>query len=420
MSRLIDRRQNGKNKSAVNRRRFLNRYKSQIKAAVAKAIGEKSITDIHSGEKIIISKKELDEPIFHHGIGGKREQVYPGNREFQAGDKLKKPLSQSRKDTQASDTGECEDDFVFELSRDEFWDLYFDDLALPDLVRKDFSSVIEKKYTRAGYQLTGTPTNLNIVRSIKQATGRRLSLKGAYKEKIKALEQEIKVLKKNKNEKESNQIALKEEEIKTLKSKIEIIPFLDDLDLRYNNRVKKLIPTTQAVMFCIMDVSGSMDEAKKLIAKKFFIFLFLFLKKNYEKIQLIFIRHHTAAKEVDEHDFFYSRETGGTVVSSALELAAHIISERFHKENWNIYIAQASDGDNWNADSPYCEKILAEKIMPSVQFFYYIEIMARHHQSLWNAYLNIEKNFKNFSMRTVENAMQIYPVFRELFKRKSP
>jgi uncharacterized sporulation protein YeaH/YhbH (DUF444 family) len=167
-----------------------------------------------------------------------------------------------------------------------------------------------------------------------------------------------------------------------------------------------------------MDVSGSMDEAKKDIAKRFFILLYLFLTRNYEKIELVFIRHHTSAKEVDEHEFFYSRETGGTVVSSALEMVNNVITERYPISAWNIYVAQASDGDNWNADSPYCRDILDEKIMPLVQYYSYIEIMPRHHQSLWEVYEKIKEKHENFAMESIHSAADIYPVFRELFKRK--
>ena len=172
-------------------------------------------------------------------------------------------------------------------------------------------------------------------------------------------------------------------------------------------------------MFCIMDVSGSMDEAKKDIAKRFFILLYLFLTKNYDKIELVFIRHHTSAKEVTEEDFFYSRETGGTVVSSALELLHSIIETRFPPSAWNIYVAQASDGDNWNADSPYCQQLLQEKIMPLLQYFAYVEIMPRHHQSLWEVYQQLQENYVNFAMQNIDQLNDIYPVFRELFKKKT-
>ena len=162
-----------------------------------------------------------------------------------------------------------------------------------------------------------------------------------------------------------------------------------------------------------------MDEAKKEIAKRFFILLYLFLTKNYNQIELVFIRHHTSAKEVSEEEFFYSRETGGTVVSSALELLYDIIEKRYSPSAWNIYVAQASDGDNWNADSPYCQQLLLEKIMPLLQYFAYIEIMPRHHQSLWEVYQAVQDAYPNFAMQNIDEVKDIYPVFRELFKRKA-
>ena len=217
---------------------------------------------------------------------------------------------------------------------------------------------------------------------------------------------------------ESRINALKEE-IECLNRKIFAMPFIDDIDLRFNYRIKKAMPSNQAVMFCIMDVSGSMDSAKKDIAKSFFIILYLFLKRNYDKIKIVFIRHHTNAKQVDEEEFFFSRETGGTVVSSALELMYNIIQKDFPHNSWNIYAAQASDGDNWNADSPHCRELISNKVLPYVQYFAYLEIMPRNHQSLWEAYSSLQETHRNFIMRSIHHTKDIYPVFRELFKRQS-
>lgn len=418
MSQFIDRRENAGKKSTVNRLRFLRRYKNQIKEAVSNAIGKRSITEINQGEKITIPSKDISEPRFHTGPGGHVEQILPGNEEFIAGDRIKRPSASSQEGGgEASNEGEGEDEFVFQLSREEFLELYFDDLELPDLVRKELARIATFKTIRAGFTTRGTPTNVNILRSMRQAAGRRQALSAPYKRKYReaqALLAELQAASK----KDAKKIALIEEELARLNKKIHAIPFIDTFDLRYNNRIKVAQPATTAVMFCIMDVSGSMDEAKKDIAKRFFILLYLFLTKTYEKIELIFIRHHTSAKEVSEKDFFYSRETGGTVVSSALDLLHNIIVERFPSSAWNIYVAQASDGDNWNADSPYCKELLEEKIMPLLQYFAYIEIMPRHHQSLWEVYQQVREKYPNFAMENIDTLTDIYPVFRELFKRK--
>lgn len=417
MSQIIDRRLNSKNKSAVNRQRFIRRYKNQIKKSVADAVGRRSITEIDKGEEITIPSKDISEPRFGLGKGGIVDRILPGNEEFVSGDKIKRPPSGdgSGGDGEASDKGEGEDDFIFTLSREEFLELYFEDLELPDMVKKELTQINTHRYLRAGYTTVGTPGNINVVRSMKQAVGRRMALGGPYREELREAEKELKKAKKDKDEPKIQTI---EEQIKFLKGKLNRLPFVDTIDLRYNNRVKVPIPSTQAVMFCVMDVSGSMDEAKKDIAKRFFILLYLFLTRNYERIELVFIRHHTSAKEVDEEEFFYSRETGGTVVSSALELLKTVIDKRYPTSAWNIYVAQASDGDNWNADSPYCQEILATQIMPLVQYYSYIEIMPRHHQSLWEVYEAVKEKYKNFAMENIDNVNDIYPVFRELFKRK--
>lgn len=418
MAHFIDRRNAEKNKSAVNRQRFIERYKKQIRSSVNRAISKRSITNIDRSENITIPKKDISEPILHHDKTGFREAVFAGNKGFSKGDTIPRPkTSKSDANVKASDKGEGEDDFVFELSREEFLDLYFDDLALPDMMRKQLTSIPDYQLIRSGITRYGIPANINIIRTMKQATGRRIALSGSDRKRLREAKEMLSRLM-NDSARHSEEIAELKHEIASIKKKLKKVPFIDSIDLRYNNRIKQHRPNTQAVMFCIMDVSGSMDETKKEIAKRFFILLYLFLTKSYEKIDLVFIRHHTSAKEVNEHDFFYSRETGGTVVSSALELVQSIINKRYSPQNWNIYAAQASDGDNWNADSPHCKKILLNSIMPTVQYYAYIEIMPRHHQSLWETYLSIRENYPNFSMEQIDKSNNIYPVFRKLFKKR--
>lgn len=413
MTQVIDRRMNGKNKSAVNRQRFIHRFKQQIKQAVSNAISKRSITEIEKGEKIYIPVKDLNEPTIRQGQGGRYEYVHPGNQDFVAGDHIKRPLSgkggQGNQASNSSETGI--DDFAFTLSREEFLDLFFDDLALPNLIKTQLLQIPQYKSVRAGFTKSGQPNDINIVRSLRSAIGRRIAISAAYKKQIEALTDDAN----NLSQDHPEAIELRKK-IQLLQGKMRKIPFLDTFDLRFNNRVMQPKPTTQAVMFCIMDVSGSMDESKKELAKRFFILLYLFLTRNYEKIDLVFIRHHTSAKEVSEEEFFYSRETGGTVVSSALDLTHEIIQKRYPSSAWNIYVAQASDGDNWNADSPHCVDILVHDIMPFVQYYAYVEIMPQMHQNLWESYLNVQQNYTNFAMNSIDTVEDIYPVFRELFK----
>lgn len=419
MSQVIDRRLNGKNKSAVNRQRFIHRFKQQIKKAVTEAVGGRSITDIEHGEKIRIPAKDISEPIFHHGSGGRREIVHPGNREFVSGDHVPRPQGGGKgRGKQASDSGEGDDEFMFELSREEFLEFFFEDLALPDLVKTQLAKLVTEKTVRAGYTSDGVPSNINIVRSLKGALSRRIAMQSPYREQLREKEEELEQLLKRLSPQEPVVVALRGE-IEELKRRMKLVPFIDEFDLRYNNRIRQQKPTTQAVMFCIMDVSGSMDQEKKDIAKRFFMLLYLFLNRNYEKIDLVFIRHHTVALEVDEQDFFYSRETGGTVVSSALDLMYDVIRDRYSSSDWNIYAAQASDGDNWNDDSPICGQLLRERIMPLVQYFAYIEITQDVHQNLWHEYESVKQQFGNFAMQRIESTADIYPVFRKLFQKQT-
>lgn len=418
MSQLIDRRQNAGKKSTVNRQRFIRRHKQQIKRAVSDAVSQRSITDIDKGEEVTIPAKDLNEPKFSHGHGGFIERVLPGNDQFISGDHIKRPSQGQGRGGAASNQQDVgEDDFIFQLSREEFLEIYFEDLELPDLVKKELSELAQFKTVRAGFTACGTPTNINVLRSMRQATGRRIALSAKIKRDIKVLTEALQDKEQHPEEHAEELIVLKKR-LDELQRRVNAIPFIDTFDLRYNNKVRIPAPTTQAVMFCLMDVSGSMDEPKKDIAKRFFILLYLFLTKNYERIELVFIRHHTSAKEVDEEEFFYSRETGGTVVSSALELLYDVITARYSPETWNLYVAQASDGDNWNADSPYCLEILRDKIMPLLQYYSYIEIMPRHHQSLWEVYQEVQQAYPNFAMENIDDVADIYPVFRELFKRK--
>lgn len=419
MSQIIDRRPNGKNKSAVNRHKFMRRFKAQIKKAVSDAVSQRSITDMDRGEKINIPARDIHEPAFHHGQGGRRSIIHPGNREFVTGDRIPRPQGGAGGGgNQASADGEGEDDFVFQISREEFLNIFFEDLELPNLIKTQLTKLMKYKFVRAGYTTDGVPTNINVIRSLKGALARRIALRSPLQGKLHDLEAELEEISAYSASNSPRVLAL-QKEIEELRARIRAVPFIDTFDLRYNNRVKQPKPSSQAVMFCVMDVSGSMDQAKKDTAKRFFTLLYFFLTGTYEQIDVVFIRHHTVAKEVDEHEFFYSRETGGTVVSSALKLMHEIIVERYPPGEWNIYAAQASDGDNWSDDSPICRDILVNKVMPLVQYYAYVEISEDALRGLWREYSNVKAACPNFAMQHIEKPGDIYPVFRELFKKKT-
>ena len=420
MSQIIDRRVNGKNKSAVNRQKFIRRYKKHLKKAVVDAVAKRSIADMEHGESVNIPSKDISEPTFGTGQGGVKDGVYPGNKEFTSGDSIPRPeggAGQGGK--QASDSGEGEDEFSFTLSREEFMDLFFEDLELPNMIKTQLAKEMQFKKVRAGYTTSGTPSNINVIRSMKGSLARRIALSGPYRKQIKPLEEEL-LKEQSSAAPDKLLISRLEAEIAELKAKIKKIPYIDSFDLRFNNRIDEPVPTTQAVMFCLMDVSGSMGEFEKDVAKRFFTLLYLFLTRSYEHIELVFIRHHTIAKEVDEEEFFYSRETGGTVVSSALKLMRDIIQERYPTSEWNLYAAQASDGDNWTDDSPVCRDLLANSIMPFLQYYAYIEINEDTPiGNLWAEYENVSATCPNFAMQKLTEISEIYPVFKKLFEKNA-
>ena len=422
LQQIIDRRLSGKNKSIGNRERFLRRHKDQIREAVRRAVDGRGIRDLERGEEVHIPKKDLSEPVFHHGQGGQREYVHPGNQEYVQGDRIERPKGgqgQGGGKGQASDQGEGEDDFVFALSKEEFMQVFFEDLALPHLIRTQLAEVPEYKTHRAGFTTDGTPNNLSVVRSMRGALGRRIALGGDSRRELHTLEERASELRRHAGDDpvRAAELAEVEARIAVLKARLGLIPFLDPIDLKFRSRVKTPVPSSKAVMFCLMDVSGSMDEQRKELSKRFFILLYLFLTRHYEKIDLVFIRHHTQAQEVSEHDFFHARETGGTVVSSALELMDQIIRARYNPSEWNIYGAQASDGDNWHHDSARCHELLAQQLLPACRYFAYVQV-AEEEQNLWEEYTRLSGAHPNFAMRKALDAAQIYPVFRDLFKKE--
>lgn len=421
LQQIIDRRLAGKNKSIGNRERFLRRHHDQVRDAVRRAVDGRGIRDMERGEDIHIPKRDINEPAFSHGPGGMREMVHPGNQEYVAGDRIDRPKGGgSGKGVgkgEGGEAGQGEDDFVFHLTKEEFMQIFFDDLALPRMTQTQLAETPEYKSHRAGFVSDGTPSNLSVVRSMRGAIGRRLAIGSGSRVELRELEEEMAgLLAEPMGGLQGARRVDLQGRIDALRNRLERIPYLDPIDLRFRSRVRVPVPTTKAVMFCLMDVSGSMDESRKELSKRFFILLYLFLTRHYDRIDLVFIRHHTQAQEVDEENFFHARETGGTVVSSALVLMDEIIKARYAPGEWNIYGAQASDGDNWHHDSGRCRQLLTDTLLPMVRYFAYLQV-ADEEQNLWEEYSRLRAGHSHFAMRKVTAASQIYPVFRDLFKR---
>jgi uncharacterized protein len=434
MPQFIDRRLNPRDKSLGNRLRFLRRTREQIKQAVDKAVRERKISDAGAGGSVSIPSDGISEPQFHHSqSSGDRERVLPGNKEFVAGDRIDKPTGgRGARGKEASDSGATEDAFAFALTEEEFLDILFDDLELPDLVKASLKDVTLAQNRRAGFTNDGATPNLNVLRTMRYSMSRRLALRRPTADEVRRLEEELAELRSREVSEvgERQRIPLLFAEIERLKRLQKAIPFLDPIDVRYNRFTPKVVPRAKAVMFCLMDVSASMGEREKDLAKRFFILLHLFLKRKYERVEIVFIRHTHEASEVDEHEFFHGRESGGTIVSSALKTMIEIREARYPVADWNIYCAQASDGDNSSNDTVGCVELLTEAVLPLSQYYAYIEIADRLDddqpgasqlmgKELWRGYAALAEVAPNFAMKRVAGPSDIYPVFRELFAKQN-
>lgn len=380
MTVIIDRRKNGKNKSAENRKRFLDRYKDQIKKQVDRIADKRSIKDVANEGKVRV--KDTKEPWFTHGKGGKKWEVRPGNKQFQKNDKMKKPLGGGEgPGRKAGSSGEGEDDFSFTLTKEEFLSLYFGDLELPNFIKEALADTKKFKYKRAGYTPVGPYPRLDLKKTFEQSLARRLANK--------------------RNDKKPR--------------------FLDDNDLRYRLYTKQPEPIRKAVMFCIMDVSGSVGEYQKYLSKKFYLFLYLFLTTKYETVDIRFIRYHSYPKEVDEKTFFYGTDTGGTMVGDALEYMKGLIKE-LDLNTTNVFCCHSSDGDYIMYESEE-ERIIRElgDILDLTQ--YYIYIQAHDPDFEWKeqgaGLYQLFKYYvdrKNFAQEQLREDEEVYGIFRKFFE----
>ncbi|MVO14919.1 YeaH/YhbH family protein [Parasedimentitalea huanghaiensis] len=436
MHHFIDRRRNPKGKSLGNRQRFLRRARDNIKERVDRSVRGKTLQqdsgDPNEGEKVTIPAKGLKEPrLAHSATGGLRHHVLPGNKEFVVGDTIPRPQGGAGQGgSKASEDGEGEDEFSFTLSQDEYLEILFDGLELPDLVEKNTFETLTVGTRRAGLTTAGSPNNLNLVRTMRNSLGRRIALQRPTMAAQKQIESQIEELEMKEPLTAKQQKLLQELQarLEGIERKRRVVGYIDPLDLRFDTYVPEKIRNSKAVVFCLMDVSGSMQEREKDLAKRFFLLLHLFLTRGYEQTEIVFIRHTHHAQEVDEEAFFYARETGGTIVSTALEKMKEVIADRYPTDEWNIYGAQASDGENFGNDSQRCKTLLLQDLLPVCQFYAYVEIVdedadmllsnAEAGEDLWQAYRQVKSKVQHFEMQRVSLPSHIYPIFREFFLPK--
>jgi hypothetical protein len=426
---IVDRRLNPSGKNLANRQRFMRRAKSLIRKAVHETSASRSIKDADQEGEVSLPAQGVHEPSLHRsGSGGIRDHLLPGNKEYIEGDTIPRPQGGGGGGgSEGAPDGEGQDDFRFALSRDEFVDLFLEDLELPDLAKRRVVSAEAVTWHRAGYSVTGSPANLALNRTVRNSLSRRIALRRPKIGELDKLREEIAALSPD-GEDDARRLELEEELARKLR-RTGVIPYIDPLDVRYRRFEAQPKPVAQAVMFCLMDVSGSMTEHMKDLAKRFYVLLYIFLKRRYKNVDVVFIRHTHKAQEVDEGTFFHSPETGGTVVSTALEEMQRVIDERYSPDSWNIYAAQASDGDNTAADNDKTAALLVDTILPVCQYYAYLEVgpdseyfppsFIRRDSDLWQTYTAICHGGVPMAMRKVGHRRYIYPVFRELFAHKT-
>src|SRR5438552_3498861 len=393
---IVDRRLNPGGKSLENRQRFLRRAKALVQGAVKKSSEGRDIRDVLEGGEVSIPLDGMNEPRFRHE-GGTRDMVLPGNKKFVEGDMLPRS-GEGRGRATAPGEGDSEDAFRFVLSRDEFVDLFLDDLELPDLAKRKLAEANSEGLQRAGYSTSGSPANISVSRTVRLALARRVALRRPRPETIAALEAELEDC----DEARRSELLA---EIEVLRAKVRRIPFIDPIDIRFRRFETVPKPVAQAVMFCLMDVSGSMSEHMKDLAKRFYMLLYVFLTRRYRHVDIVFIRHTDKAEEVDEDTFFHGPASGGTMVSSALAAMHEIVRDRYSPSEWNIYAAQASDGDNPTSDGDAVSRLLTEAILPVTQYFAYLEVgeeiesYAMPNSSLWTLYEQLQGQGSELAMR---------------------
>ena len=419
MTWFIDRRLNGKNKSTVNRQRFLRRYKSQIKQSISEAINKRSVTDVDSGESVSIPTDDISEPMFHQGRGGLRHRVHPGNEQFVQNDRIERPQGggggSGSGQGQASQDGEGQDEFVFQILQGSISRSVVRSFTLPNLKQNQQRQLT--RYKRKVLAANGVPANsawCDPCQNWLARTTTAMTSQGKRRE-LHALKRIWKP-----SRRRTTQL-LEEERLRkeiTTPAKIERV-HIDTLI--YATRIMKNAPTLQPGGNVLPDgrfwFNGSLRT--KDMAKRFYILLYLFLSRTYKNVEVVYIATIPRRKKWMSMSSSTLQETGGTIVSSALKLMDEVVKERYNPAQWNIYAAQASDGDNWADDSPLCHEILAKKLLPVVRYCSYIEITRRAHQTLWREYEAAQSTFDNFAMQHIRDRI-IYRYSANCFIKQSP
>lgn len=389
----------GKDRSAEDRRRHKELVEESIKKNIGSIIAEESIIGQSKEKKIKIPIRGIKEFqfIFGKNIWG----TGSGDGSEKRGDKIGEGKTGQGKGQVGNEEGE--DIYETEVTIEELIKYLFEDLNLPDIDRRKLSEVEAVKSLHAlGYQSKGIPPRLAKQKSVVE----KIKRKQGYFRTITETN--------GKTEATRNSIELENMNINELKR----FPFMED-DLRYRRVRETKKKDFNAVVICIMDVSGSMDQSKKYIARSFYFLLYQFIKLKYLNVEVVFVAHTTTAKEVNEDDFFHKGESGGTYISSGYEKALEIIEQRYNPTCWNVYAFHCSDGDNWTEDNKRAVE-MAQQLCKMCNLFGYGEIVPSYYSSGSTIKTEYQSNIKskNFSIVTMSKKEDIMPGLRKLLERE--
>lgn len=382
----------GRDRSSEDRRRHRELVEESIKKNLGSIIAEESIIGKSRDKKIKIPIKGIKE--FQFIYGKNKPGIGAGDGSEKRGDKFSGDSGGNGGKGRAGNQ-EGEDIFETEITIDEVIKYLFDDMDLPDIDKKQLSQLEEKSYRKLGYQHKGIPPRLAKKRSVIEKIKRKQATKRTLNEQYESESKDIKV------------------EIG------ERFPFIEE-DLRYYRIKEDNKRDYNAVVICIMDVSGSMDQTKKYLARSFYFLLYQFLRLKYANVDVVFIAHTTVAKEVNEKEFFHRGESGGTYISSGYDKALEIISERYSPANWNIYAFHCSDGDNWSEDNNKTIES-ANKLCEVCNLFGYGEIVPGYYNagSTIKSELQSKIHSKNFAAITINKKEDVFPALKKLLEKVS-
>jgi sporulation protein YhbH len=371
-------------RSAGDRLRHRQKVRQAIRENIADILAEESI--IGQGRDKIIKVPIRGVKEYRFVYGDNTPGVGTGDGNSQPGQVVGKAGDKGRGDGRGGDQPGV-DYYETDVTLEELVEIMFEDLQLPDMERKKLREVLaERTSKRKGYRRVGIRVHMDKRRTAIARVRRKVA---------------------------SGRVAAVEAEE-------ERFPFHRD-DVRYRRLRQDMKPQSNAVVLCIMDTSGSMDIMKKYLARSFFFLLYQFVRARYHNVEVVFIAHHTRAREVSEEEFFHKGESGGTYISSGYMKALEIIQARYHPSLWNVYAFHCSDGDNFPNDNTAAMNA-AKELCEVANLFGYGEIKPLNSSHYEDSMLQLFKSIgsPNFHSMLIERKEDIWLSFKAFLEREKP